>query len=324
MPRRRFIAVAAVERARRTGGARLRLAVSAIRLRGKVDLPQGERVVAADASGDGTLVALALSSGKVEIRAIPSLEVIKEYRIRELKAPEEIRYSDNRGSLLLRWPDGKGWTLSTDTWEHDVVPAATDSEMALDPYGNGVFSFKADAAVLIDKDSLSEKKLRRCSHGEPIASLAIDGRVLLAERSGGAKSGKVEVCDALVGKVVRQLDLGGRSQDQHPFGWLFSQDGRLLVAGDIGAEEVHVWDVQTGKNVTLRDFTSPPRGLKFGRDRTLIVDLSDGVVEVWKLSGLDPGADARNELISAPQSVLLRRRYCGWPVRASGDGLSVG
>jgi WD40 repeat protein len=300
------LAVAAVEKSRGEQAAlALRLAVSAMKLRGKVDLPQGERVVAADASGDGTSAALALSNGTVEIRAIPSLKVIREYRIREQEAPAEIRYSGDRGSLFLRWPNGKVWKLSTETGEHDIVPAATESVLALDPYGNGIFSFKADTAVFMDEESLRVKELRRCSKGQPIASIASGDRALLAERI--ARTNTVQVCDAISGKVIREIGLGDRPHDDfNDSGFLFSQDGGLIAGRKTSAEEVHVWDVQTGKNVTLRDFTATPSGLRFGRDRTLIIDLFDGVIEVWKLSGLDTKEGGvgppRNELVARLQS----------------------
>src|SRR6266568_3315395 len=108
-------------------------------------------------------------------------------------------------------------------------------------------------------------------------ALSADGKLLVTASYRDGK-GELRIWDAAVGKLLRELDVGG----QFPMSVAISPDSKLLISGSTKGA-IHCWDVGTGRELaSFKGHSAQVTALAFAPDGKEFASSSyDGTVRFW-------------------------------------------
>ena len=212
---------------------------------------------------------------------------------------------------------------------------------------SGAYSFKAD------KDGLEQTAYKQQTGADPCFVLLYDGGkyMMTADYSGGSISA-FPIADGVIGELCASISFTGEGPDKarqesshiHQLKELPSQNGRWILASDLGADVIRLVKAETaesekGAGMSLQHIPCPagsgPRHMEFNKDYTILYCIAElsGEVLVYNISheGTEPSfkliqqiqADEVNAGGSADIHIHPNGKWLYTSHRLDNDGISV-
>ena len=215
---------------------------------------------------------------------------------------------------------------------------------------SGAYSFKAD------KDGLEQTAYKQQTGADPCFVLLYDGGkyMMTADYSGGSISA-FPIADGVIGELCASISFTGEGPDKarqesshiHQLKELPSQNGRWILASDLGADVIRLVKADTAESKKgagmslqhIKDIPCPagsgPRHMEFNEDYTILYCIAElsGEVLVYNISqeGTEPSfkliqqiqADEVNAGGSADIHIHPNGKWIYTSHRLDNDGISV-
>ena len=215
---------------------------------------------------------------------------------------------------------------------------------------SGAYSFKAD------KDGLEQTAYKQQTGADPCFVLLYDGGkyMMTADYSGGSISA-FPIADGVIGELCASISFTGEGPDKarqesshiHQLKELPSQNGRWILASDLGADVIRLVKAETAESEKgagmslqhIKDIPCPagsgPRHMEFNKDYTILYCIAElsGEVLVYNISheGTEPSfkliqqiqADEVNAGGSADIHIHPNGKWLYTSHRIDNDGISV-